>query len=255
MAFLEVRDVCRRFGGLQAVDKVSFSVGEGMIKALIGPNGAGKTTLFNMISGFLSPDSGAILFHGQPVHGLRPYQIAAAGMSRTFQHIRLFPKMTSLENVMIGRHIHGRSGFLSSMLSLPWTRREERRAEVKATELMEFLRIAGLAGLEATSLSYGQQRLVELARALACEPRLLLLDEPAAGLNMRETAEMASVISKIRDMGVTVLIVEHDMSLVMNISDEIIVLNYGQKVADDVPLAIQKNEDVVRIYLGDEDNA
>jgi branched-chain amino acid transport system ATP-binding protein len=174
-------------------------------------------------------------------------------MARTFQHIRLFPKMTSLENVMIGRHIHGRSGLLSAMLDLPRTRREDRLAKEKSLEIMEFLGIGGLAGLEATSLSYGQQRLVELARGLACEPALLLLDEPAAGLNMRETAEMAELISKIRETGITVLIVEHDMSLIMNISDEIIVLNYGQKVADDVPLAIQKNEDVIRIYLGEED--
>jgi branched-chain amino acid transport system ATP-binding protein len=255
MQFLEVQGVCKRFGGLQAVDKVSFTVAQGMIKALIGPNGAGKTTLFNLISGFLSPDSGRIFFHERPVQGLRPYQIASAGMARTFQHIRLFPKMTSLENVMIGRHLHGKSGFLSAMLALPRTRREDRRAREKALELMDFLGIAELAEQEATSLSYGQQRLVELARGLACEPQLLLLDEPAAGLNMRETAEMASVISKIRDMGITILIVEHDMSLVMNISDEIIVLNYGQKVADDVPLAIQKNEDVVRIYLGGEEDA
>lgn len=255
MQFLEVRDVCKRFGGLQAVDKVSFTVGKGMIKALIGPNGAGKTTLFNLISGFLSPDSGTIHFQERPVQGLRPYRIAGAGMARTFQHIKLFPKMTSLENVMIGRHIHGRSGFLATMLALPWTRREDRAAQGKALELMEFLGLAALAEQEATSLSYGQQRLVELARALACEPQLLLLDEPAAGLNMRETAEMASLISKIRDMGMTILIVEHDMSLVMNISDEIIVLNYGQKVADDAPLAIQKNEDVVRIYLGGDADA
>ncbi|MDA8432922.1 MAG: ABC transporter ATP-binding protein [Nitrospiraceae bacterium] len=253
MALLEVKDVRKRFGGLQAVDTVSFAVAEGTIKALIGPNGAGKTTLFNLISGFVSPDGGAISFRERQVQGLRPYQVAAAGMARTFQHIRLFPKMSSLENVMVGRHLHGRSGFLASMLSLPRTRREELKAKDKAMELMDFLGIAGLAGTEATSLSYGQQRLVELARALACEPRLLLLDEPAAGLNMRETAEMASVISKIRDMGITILIVEHDVSLVMNISDEIIVLNYGRKVADDVPLAIQKNEDVIRIYLGGDD--
>jgi len=176
-------------------------------------------------------------------------------MARTFQHIRLFPEMTSLENVMIGRHIHGKSGFLSAMLDLPRTRREDRGAREKALELMDFLGIAALAGHEATSLSYGQQRLVELARGLACEPALLLLDEPAAGLNMRETAEMASLISRIRDRAVTILIVEHDMSLVMNISDEIIVLNYGEKIADDVPLAIQKNEDVIRIYLGGDGDA
>jgi branched-chain amino acid transport system ATP-binding protein len=252
---LEVKDIHKRFGGLQALSGVNFSVREGTIKALIGPNGAGKTTLFNLISGFLPPDTGTIYFKSGPVQGLRPYEIAAKGMARTFQHIRLFPEMTSLENVMIGRHIHGRSGFISSMFALPWTRREDRKAKDKALETMEFLGIAGHADQEATSLSYGQQRLIELARGLACEPALLLLDEPAAGLNMRETAEMALLISKIRDKGVTVLIVEHDMSLIMNISDEIIVLNYGQKVADDVPLAIQKNEDVIRIYLGGDEDA
>ncbi len=255
MQILEVKDIGKRFGGLQAVNGVSFGVRKGTIKALIGPNGAGKITLFNLISGFQTPDAGTILFHDRQVQGLRPFEIAAKGMARTFQHIRLFPKMTSLENVMIGRHVHGRSGFLSAMLDLPRTRREDGGAREKALELMDFLGIAGLAGNEATSLSYGQQRLVELARGLACEPALLLLDEPAAGLNMRETAEMASLISRIRDRGVTVLLVEHDMSLVMNISDEIIVLNYGEKVADDVPLAIQKNEDVVRIYLGGEEDA
>ena len=253
MQVLEVRDVSRRFGGLQAVSGVSFGVREGTIKALIGPNGAGKTTLFNLISGFLPPDAGTILFYGKPVGGLRPYEIAVRGMARTFQHIRLFPRMTTLENVMIGRHIHGKSGFLSSMLNLPWTRREDQRARQKSLELIEFLGIESLAGQEATSLAYGKQRIVELARALACEPKLLLLDEPAAGLNMRETAEMADLIARVRDLGITVLIVEHDMSLVMNISDEIIVLSYGRKIAEDVPLSIQKNKEVIRVYLGEED--
>ncbi len=252
MQLLEVRNLCRGFGGLQAVNGVSFMVRKGTIKALIGPNGAGKTTLFNLISGFLPPGSGTILFRDRPIQGLRPHEIAAKGIARTFQHIRLFPKMTSLENVMVGRHVHGKSGFLSAMMNLPWTRREDQRAREESLGLMEFLGIDGLAEHEATSLSYGQQRLVELVRGLACEPELLLLDEPAAGLNMRETAEMAGVISRIRDKGVTILVVEHDMSLVMNISDEIVVLNYGEKVADDVPSSIQKNEDVIRIYLGAE---
>jgi branched-chain amino acid transport system ATP-binding protein len=253
MQILEVRDVCRKFGGLQAVSDVSFGVREGTIKALIGPNGAGKTTLFNLISGFLPPDTGTILFFGKPVEGMRPYQIAARGMARTFQHIKLFPRMTTLENIMIGRHIHGKSGFLSSMLNLPWTLKEDRGARQKSLELMEFLGIESLAGQEATSLAYGKQRIIELARALACEPKLLLLDEPAAGLNMRETAEMADLIARVRDLGITVLIVEHDMSLVMNISDEIIVLSYGRKIAEDVPLSIQKDKEVIRVYLGEED--
>ncbi len=253
MRLLDVRGLSKRFGGLQAVSGVSFGVSEGAIKALIGPNGAGKTTLFNLISGFLTPDTGAVLFHERPIQGLRPYEIARRGIARTFQHIRLFPKMTSIENVMIGRHLHGKTGFVSAMLGLPGIWREDRGAKERSLEVMEFLGISGLADQEATSLSYGQQRLVELARALACEPGLLLLDEPAAGLNMRETAEMASMISKVRDKGIAILIVEHDMSLVMNISDEIVVLNYGEKVADDTPLAVQKHKEVVRIYLGEEE--
>ena len=253
MVILEVKDLSRAFGGLQAVNKVSFSVKKDTIKALIGPNGAGKTTLFNLVSGMLPPDSGSILFNSLPIQGLKSYQIATRGMARTFQHIKLFPKMTALENVMIGRHTHSKAEFISSMLNLPWTWKEEKQIREKSLEIMDFLGISALAEKDATSLAYGQQRTVELARALACEPALLLLDEPAAGLNMRETAEMAHLITKIRDRGVTVLIVEHDMSLVMDISDEIIVLSYGEKIADDSPLAIQKNSEVIRIYLGEAD--
>ena len=253
MVILEVKDLSRAFGGLQAVNKVSFSVKKDTIKALIGPNGAGKTTLFNLVSGMLPPDSGSILFNRLPIQGLKSYQIASKGMARTFQHIKLFPKMTALENVMIGRHTHSKAEFISSMLNLPWTWKEEKQIREKSLEIMDFLGISALAEKDATSLAYGQQRTVELARALACEPALLLLDEPAAGLNMRETAEMAHLITKIRDRGVTVLIVEHDMSLVMDISDEIIVLSYGEKIADDSPLAIQKNSEVIRIYLGEAD--
>ncbi len=253
MALLEVKDLSRRFGGLQAVNKVSFSVEQGMIKALIGPNGAGKTTLFNLISGFITPDSGTVTFNNKSIHGLMPYQIAEKGLARTFQHVKLFSKMTALENIMIGRHTHSRAEFFAGMLSLPWTRKEEKAIREKAMDIMDFLGITDLAGTEATSLAYGQQRVVELGRALACEPRLLLLDEPAAGLNMRETSEMAGLIAKIKKTGVTVLIVEHDMSLVMNISDEILVLSYGQKIADDVPLSIQKNAEVIKVYLGEED--
>jgi branched-chain amino acid transport system ATP-binding protein len=173
-------------------------------------------------------------------------------MVRTFQHIRLFPKMTVLENVMVGRHVHSRAGFLSGMLNLPFTWREERSIREKSQEILELLGIAEHARTEAVSLAYGQQRVVEIGRALACEPRLLLLDEPAAGLNMRETNEMGRLIEKIRDMGITVLLVEHDMSLVMGISDEIVVLSFGQKIAEDRPLAIQKNREVIRVYLGDD---
>jgi len=252
VTLLSIRGVSKRFGGLQAVDNVSFDVAQGTIKALIGPNGAGKTTLFNLISGVMPPDAGEIRFDGAPVQGLKPHEIAARGMSRTFQHIRLFPKMTVQENVMMGRHIHSRAGFIAGMLNLPYTWAEERRVREKSREILEMLGISERAPEVATSLAYGQQRIVELGRALACEPRLLLLDEPAAGLNIRETVDMGRMIGKIRGMGVTVLLVEHDMSLVMNISDEVVVLSYGQKIAEDRPLAIQKNPEVVRVYLGED---
>ncbi len=253
MTLLSLAGVSKRFGGLHAVNDVSFNVNTGTIKALIGPNGAGKTTLFNLISGVLRPDNGVIMFDGAAVQGLIPHQMASKGMARTFQHIRLFPKMTALENIMIGRHVHSTAGFLAGMLGLPYTRKEEKHIRAKSAAVLDFLGIAELSSTEATSLAYGQQRIVELGRALACEPKLLLLDEPAAGLNMRETAEMGKLIRRIRETGITVLIVEHDMSLVMNISDEIIVLSYGQKIAEDKPLAIQKNKEVIRVYLGEED--
>lgn len=253
---LSIDTLSKRFGGLKAVNEVSFSVTAGTIKALIGPNGAGKTTLFNLISGVIAPDSGVISFCGKQVQGLRPHQVATRGMARTFQHIRLFPKMSVLENIMIGRHIHSRAGFVAGMLNIPYTWNEEKQIREKAQEIMAFLDLESLADVEATSLSYGQQRNVELGRALACEPKLLLLDEPAAGLNMSETTELGALISRIRDTGITVLIVEHDMGLVMDISDEILVLSYGKKIADDIPLAIQSNSEVINVYLGeDEDDA
>jgi len=253
MTLLSVRGIGKRFGGLQAVNDLSFDVAAGSIKALIGPNGAGKTTIFNLISGFLPPDSGEIVFGGTEIHGMSSCEVATRGMVRTFQHIRLFPKMTALENIMVGRHVHSRAGFLAGMLSLPFTWKEERRIREKSVGIMEMLGIVDHAGTEATSLAYGLQRVVEIGRALACEPKLLLLDEPAAGLNMRETNEMGELISRIRDMGVTVLLVEHDMSLVMKISDEVVVVSYGEKIAEDRPLAIQKNREVIRVYLGDDE--
>ncbi len=252
MGLLEVSGLNKRFGGLHAVRDVSFTVQEGTIKALIGPNGAGKTTLFNLVSGVFRPDAGSVSFQGRQIQGLRPYQVAAAGVARTFQHIRLFPKMSVLETIMIGRHIHSRSGFLTGMLRLPSSWREEKAIQKRAGDILDFLGMTDHAAQEATSLAYGQQRIVELGRALACEPKLLLLDEPAAGLNMKETDGMADLIIRVRALGITVLLVEHDMSLVMNISDEVAVLSYGEKIADDVPLSIQKNREVIRVYLGEE---
>jgi branched-chain amino acid transport system ATP-binding protein len=252
-ALLEVSGVSKRFGGLQAVKAVSFRVEKGTIKAVIGPNGAGKTTLFNIVSGFLAPDAGTIAFRGEPVQGSPPHRVSARGLARTFQHIKLFARMSALENVMVGRHVRSRAGFVAGMLHLPFTWSEEREVRARSLDLLDFLGIASLADAEATSLSYGQQRAVELARALASEPEMLLLDEPAAGLNMRETADLAQLIRRIRERGVTVLIVEHDMSLVMSISDEVIVLSYGEKIADGDPRSVQRDADVIRVYLGEED--
>jgi branched-chain amino acid transport system ATP-binding protein len=249
---LDVSRVSKRFGGVQAVRDVSFRVERGTVKALIGPNGAGKTTLFNLVSGHLAPDAGEIRLRGEAVQGRPPHRIAALGLSRTFQNIKLFGHMTALENVMLGRHVRSRAGMLAGMLRLPRTRREEREIEARALEALEFLGAAALAPKEAGSLSYGQQRAVELARALAGEPELLLLDEPAAGLNIRETADLTALIGRIRDLGITVLVVEHDMSLVMGVSDEVVVLCYGEKIADADPPAVQRDPDVVRVYLGEE---
>jgi branched-chain amino acid transport system ATP-binding protein len=250
---LDVRGVSKRFGGVQAVKDVSFTVRHGTIKALIGPNGAGKTTLFNLVSGFLPIDSGAVALRGEAIHGRPPHRIASLGVSRTFQQIRLFAGMSALENVMLGRHVRSRAGFVAGMLHLPWTWREERDIERRAREALDFVGILELAGSDATSLSYGQQRGVEMARALASEPDLLLLDEPAAGLNMRETADLAKLIRRIRDRGVTVLVVEHDMGLVMGVSDEVAVLSYGEKIADADPRSVQRDPEVVRVYLGEDD--
>ena len=253
-AFLQLQGMSRSFGGLKAVDNVSFDVRDGSISAVIGPNGAGKTTLFNLIAGSLKPDAGAARFESNLITGLRMHEIAAAGISRTFQNIRLCPEMSVLENVMLGRHTRTRAGFLSSMLRLPWTLREERAIREKSMELLEFLSLTDVCDDEAAALPFGRQRAVEFARALAAEPRLLLLDEPASGLNIRETEELAEIIRKMRNMGVTVLLVEHDMSLVMDVCEEIVVLNYGRMIAAGSPEEVQRNPEVITIYLG-EDNA
>jgi len=249
---LETKNLHRSFGGVHAVKDVSFHVPAGAIKAVIGPNGAGKTTLFNLIAGTLAPQRGDVVFRGQPITGRKPHAVAALGIARTFQTTKLFPHMTVLENVMMGRHTRTRCGFLAGMLNLPWTWREHRQTQEKARAILDELNLSAHADETACNLPFGRQRLVEFARALATEPSLLLLDEPAAGLNIYETQELSQLILKIRAKGVTCLVVEHDMSLVMNISDEVVVLDQGQKIAEGPPAAIQRNPEVIRVYLGDE---
>ncbi len=251
-ALLRVADLHHWFGGLHVINGVSFDCPEGAIKAIIGPNGAGKSTLFNLVAGSLAPVSGSILLGGSPIAGLAPHRIAARGLARTFQSSRLFPGMSVVENVMAGRHVQGRSGFLAGMLCLPRALREERAARAAAMATLDRLGLADLAPAEASSLPFGRQRLVEIARALAAEPRLLLLDEPACGLNLAETEALGELILRIRAGGITVLVVEHDMSLVMGISDEVLVLNYGTPVAEGTPREVQANAEVVAIYLGEE---
>jgi branched-chain amino acid transport system ATP-binding protein len=253
MSYLEINKLYRSFGGLQAVFDVSFTVDKGTINAIIGPNGAGKTTLINLISGALPPDSGDILFNGRHIENLPPYSIAKKGISRTFQNIKLFPNMSVLENIMMGRHIRSNAGFLTGMLNLPWSWNEESHILNKSREIINAFKLDSFSDKPSDSLPFGKQRILEFARAMAMEPELLILDEPAAGLNMHETEELAGVITKIKNMGITILLIEHDMSLVMDISDNIIVLNYGEKIAEGTPAEIQKNSDVIKIYLG-EDN-
>ena len=247
---LEVRDLHHWFGGLHVIGGVSFSCRPLIVKAIIGPNGAGKTTLFNLVAGAFPPVSGSIRFDGTPTTGMPPHRIAARGISRTFQATRLFPRMTVVENVMVGMHVQSRHGFLAGLAGPAVTRREEARVRAACMEILESLGIAELALRDAQDLPFGRQRVVELARALASRPRLLLLDEPACGLNPRETEEMAGLIGSLRARGITVLVVEHDMSLVMGISDEVLVLSYGVAIAEGTPREIQANAEVVAVYLG-----
>lgn len=249
---MSVDGVSKSFGGLDALREVSFKVHEGQIKALIGPNGAGKTTLFNLASGSYRPTKGRVLFAGTDVTGRPPHRICRMGLGRTFQHSLVFDEMSLLDNVAVGRYSRTGAGLLSAALSLPRHRREERETLKAAHEALRRVGLDSLADEPAENLPMGERHLLEIARALASEPRLLLLDEPAAGLNDEETERLGETVRKIRDEGVTVLLVEHDMTFVMDISDEVVVLDYGRKIAEGPPLMIQDNEEVIKAYLGEE---
>jgi len=252
MALLEVNNVNRSFGGLQALKEVTFCVNQGQIKGVIGPNGAGKTTLFNIISGMLKADSGTVFFSGTAIAGRSPCQIGRLGISRTFQNLSLFNGMTVLENVMVGRHCRTHRGIVAAALRTPGQRAEEQRIRQDAQRCLEVVGMTGKAEMPIAALSFGQRRAVELARALATDPRLLMLDEPASGLNTKETQDLGALIGRIRDRGVTILLVEHDMSLIMEISDDLLVLYHGQPIAEGPPAAVRANPEVIAIYLGGE---